>query len=85
MSTILVTIVHLHTLPNQYITSYQGCGNCESTAGHFGLFLPLLSCSPYTLYTAQFQFIGHSLELSDMTGYFHTPASYYSILTYTAS
>ena len=32
---------------------------------HFGLFSTLLSCYPYTLYTAQFQFTGHSLDLSD--------------------
>ena len=43
----------------------QGCGNIEPIAGHFGLFLPLLSCSPYTLYTVQFRFTGHSLDLSD--------------------
>ena len=43
----------------------QGCGNIEPTAGHFGLILLLLSCSPYTLYTVQFRFTGHSLDLSD--------------------
>ena len=41
------------------------CGNIEPTARHFDLFSPLLSCSPYTLYTAQFQFYRHSLALSD--------------------
>ena len=46
---------------------YQGCGyTCsEPTTRHCGLFSSLLSCSPYTLYTAQFQFIRHSLNLSD--------------------
>ena len=29
------------------------------------MFSILLSCSPYTLYTDQFQFTGHSLHLSD--------------------
>ena len=43
----------------------QRCGNIEHTTGHFRPFPPLLSCSPYTLYTAQFQFTGHSLDLSD--------------------
>ena len=45
----------------------QGCGNIEPTAGHFGLFLPFLSCFPYTctLYTVQFHFTGHLLDLSD--------------------
>ena len=36
----------------------------EPIAGHFGLFSTLLSCSPFTLYTAQFQFTRHSLDLS---------------------
>ena len=43
----------------------QGCGNSDPTLGHFGLFSSLLSCFPYTSYTAQFQFTGHSLDLSD--------------------
>ena len=43
----------------------QDCGDSEPTAGHFGLFSSLLSCSPYTLYTAQLQFTRHSLDLSD--------------------
>ena len=46
----------------------QGCGNIESTARHVDLFPTLLSCSPYTkytLYTVQFQFTGHSLDLLD--------------------
>ena len=43
----------------------QRCGNIEPTTRHFGLFLPLLSCSPYPLYTVQFQFTRHSLDLSD--------------------
>ena len=43
----------------------QGCGNIELTTGHFDLFSPLLSCSPYTLYILQFQFIRHSIDLSD--------------------
>ena len=43
----------------------QGCGNVEPTAGHFGLFLPFLSCSSYTLYTVQFHFTRHLLDLSD--------------------
>ena len=43
----------------------QRCGNIEPITGHFDLFSPLLSCSPYTLYTALFQFTGHSLDLSD--------------------
>ena len=49
-----------------YIYMYiQKCGNIEPITGHFDLFSPLLSCSPYTLYTALFQFTGHSLDLSD--------------------
>ena len=51
--------VHVHC------TCTQGCGNIEPTAEDFGLFLPLLSCSPYTLYTVQFRFTGHSLDLLD--------------------
>ena len=47
----------------------QGCGNSEPTAGHFGLFSSLLFCSPYTLYTVQFQFTRHSLDLSDNVPY----------------
>ena len=43
----------------------QGCGNIEPTAGHFGLFLSFLSCSSYTLYTVQFHFTRHLLDLSD--------------------
>ena len=43
----------------------QKCGNIEPITGHFDLFSPLLSCSLYTLYTALFQFTGHSLDLSD--------------------
>ena len=43
----------------------QGCGNIESTTGHFYLFSLLLSCSPYSLYTVYFHFTGHSLDLSD--------------------
>ena len=43
----------------------QRCGNIEPITGHFDLFSSLLSCSPYTLYTALFQFTGHSLDLSD--------------------
>ena len=38
----------------------QGCGNIEPTIRHFD---PLLSCSSYTLYTAQFQFT--ALDVSD--------------------
>ena len=45
--------------------SLQGCGNIEPTTGHFDLFSPLLSCSPYTLYAIHFQFTGHSIDLSD--------------------
>ena len=57
----LIFLIHLI-----YIQTWgQGCGNIEPTAGHFGLFLPLLSCSPYTLYTVQFHFTGHLLDLSD--------------------
>ena len=49
-----------------YIYMYiQKCGNIEPITGHFDLFSPLLSCSPYTLYTALFQFTGHSLDLLD--------------------
>ena len=43
----------------------QGCGNSEPVGGHFELFSTPLSYSPYTLYTAQFQFTGHSLNLMD--------------------
>ena len=43
----------------------QGCGNSEPIADHFDLFSSLLSCSPYTLYTAQFQFTRYSLDLPD--------------------
>ena len=32
----------------------QGCGNSEPIARHLSLFSTLLSCSLYTLYTAQF-------------------------------
>ena len=35
-----------------YNYCHHGCGNSERTAGHFGLFSTLLSCSPFTLYTA---------------------------------
>ena len=48
-----------------YLCYTQGCGNIEPTAGHFDLFSSLLSCSPYTMYTVQFQFTGHSLDLLD--------------------
>ena len=40
----------------------QGCGNSEPNTRHFDSTLVLL---PYTLYTVQFQFTGHSLDLSD--------------------
>ena len=43
----------------------QGWGNIELTTGHFDLFSAPFSCSSYTLYTVQFQFTGHSLDLSD--------------------
>ena len=43
----------------------QGCENIDPTAEHFDLFSSSLSCSPYTLYTVQFQFTGHSLDLLD--------------------
>ena len=45
----------------------QGCGSIEPTTRHFNLFSPLSSCSPYTciLYTVQFQFTRHSLDLAD--------------------
>ena len=43
----------------------QRCGNSKLIARHFDLFSSLLSCSPYTLYTAQFQFTGHSLDIPD--------------------
>ena len=56
----------LYTTPVFLISSYgRGCGNIEPTTRHFDLFSPPLSCSPYTLYTVQFQFTGHSLDLSD--------------------
>ena len=42
-----------------------GSWNIESTAGHFDPFSLLLSCSPNTLYAVQFQFTGHSLDLSN--------------------
>ena len=41
----------------------RGVETFVSIAGHFDLFSLLLSCSLYTLYTAQFQFTGHSLDL----------------------
>ena len=47
------------------IRTEQRSGNIVPTTGHFHLFSSLLSCSPYTLYTARFQFTGHSLDLSD--------------------
>jgi len=43
----------------------QGCGNIQLIAGHLDPFSTLLSCSIYIEYTAQFQFTGHSLDLSD--------------------
>ena len=36
------------------VTYRQGCDNIDQTTGHFGLFVLLLSCSPYTMYTVQF-------------------------------
>ena len=54
------------------VTPIQKCGSSEPIAGHFGLFSTLLSCSPFTLYTAQFQFTRHSLAMSYMTGFFST-------------
>ena len=35
-------------------TCSQECGNGEPTPGHFGLFF---TCSPYTLYTTQFNLL----------------------------
>ena len=52
--------VHTYTIINTW-----GCGNSEPTAGHFNIFSLLLSCFPYTLYTAQFQFTGQSLDVLD--------------------
>ena len=58
--------------------SIQGCGNIDLTCGHFDLFSPPLSCSPYTLYTVQFQFtrrfMGQCLVwlTVSMTDCFHT-------------
>ena len=54
---------HSHECTSIYVSIYmyissQECGNSEPIASHFGLFSSLLSCSPYTLYTVQFQFIG---------------------------
>ena len=43
----------------------QGYGNIEPTTRYFYLFSPLLSYSLFTLYRVQFQFTGHSLDLSD--------------------
>ena len=43
-STVQIHVVHT-------CTCAQGCGNIELTTRHFGLFSPLLSCFPYTLYT----------------------------------
>ena len=52
--------IHGHIL---HVYDIQGCGNIEPTVEHFDLFSPLLSYSPYTLYTVQFQFTGHSLYI----------------------
>ena len=54
------TVLYIHLLLHN-----TGVGNSDPTVGHFGLFSTPLSCSPYTLYTVQFQFTGHSLDLSD--------------------
>ena len=58
---------HSHECTSIYVSIYmyissQECGNSEPIASHFGLFSSLLSCSPYTLYTVQFQFIGQCPE-----------------------
>ena len=47
------------------ITCIQGCGKLEPTVRHFDLYTSLLSCSPYTLYTIQFQYTEQSLHLSE--------------------
>ena len=62
---IIFVYVHVCDYVHTYIHRGVETGNIEPTAGHFGLFSPLLSCSPYTLYTVQFCFTGHSLDLSD--------------------
>ena len=59
---ILICLLWYELISDSYS---QGCGNIEPTARHFDLFSPLVSCSPYTLYTVQFQFTRHSLDLSD--------------------
>ena len=62
------TCLHIISLSNDLlnqVNGMQGCGNFEPTAGHFDLFSSLLSCSQYTLYTVQFRFTGHSLDLLD--------------------
>ena len=41
----------------------QKCGNIQPTAGLFDLFLPLISCSPYTM--LKFQYTRHPLDLLD--------------------
>ena len=53
-----------HVILLDYNAQVHVCRDVE-TAGHFDLFSPLLSCSPFNLYTVQFQFTGHSLDLSD--------------------
>ena len=68
-------MVHVSDTLFRFYAHIQECGNSEPTAGHFGLFSPLLSCSPYTLCTVQFQYTRHSLDywkMSCMTGCFHT-------------
>ena len=49
--------VHVHTCT-------QGCGNSEPIAGHFDLHC-IFNTLVLQLYTAQFQFTRHSLDLSD--------------------
>ena len=65
---LLILVAHLKyiLIPiSEFARCMQGCGNIEPTTRHFDLFSSLLSCSPYTSYTVQFQFTRHSLDLSD--------------------
>ena len=46
-STIVILYIAIHTHKQTHTHTHTlGCGNIESTAEHFNLFSPLLSCSP---------------------------------------
>ena len=60
------TGVYMYVSVSFSIYVIQGFGNSEPIAEHFDLFSTLLlSHFPFILYTAQFQFAGRSLDLSD--------------------